>query len=397
MSLLAAAFTALLLFFSQSGLESAMDANISTRASYMLYISLLQSDPEACPTPYTVRYGDSLRKIAKRCGVTVGELIAANPQIANPNHILVGWQINLPGQPAASADPTEEPASGQGSEADAATDVPPVVAAEPVEEIGDTENITSPRPEVSGGRAQADRASAAPEGEQADSQAGAAISVTGSPEESSSQNAAADQSTAASQAAEASQSYQVQWGDSLGKIARRMGVSLSQIMYANPELRNPNVIYPGQVINIPPASLVVPEDAWKEQRIDQALVVNPNYSPSANERWIDVDLATQTAHAYEGETLVRSFIVSTGLPRTPTVTGQFKIWTKLRFDDMRGPGYDLKAVPYVMYFYKGYGLHGTYWHNNFGTPMSHGCVNFSTEDAAWLFDFASVGTVVNVQ
>jgi lipoprotein-anchoring transpeptidase ErfK/SrfK len=62
--------------------------------------------------------------------------------------------------------------------------------------------------------------------------------------------------------------------------------------------------------------------------------------------------------------------------------------------DMWGPGYYLPAVPYVMYFYEDYGLHGTYWHNNFGTPMSHGCVNFRTEDAQWLFNWASVGTRV---
>jgi lipoprotein-anchoring transpeptidase ErfK/SrfK len=69
---------------------------------------------------------------------------------------------------------------------------------------------------------------------------------------------------------------------------------------------------------------------------------------------------------------------------------------KYRYADMSGPGYYLPNVPYVMYFYRGYGIHGTYWHNNFGTPMSHGCVNFPTDDAGWLFDFASVGTVVNV-
>jgi lipoprotein-anchoring transpeptidase ErfK/SrfK len=63
---------------------------------------------------------------------------------------------------------------------------------------------------------------------------------------------------------------------------------------------------------------------------------------------------------------------------------------------MTGPGYYLPNVPYTMYFYGGYGLHGTYWHNNFGTPMSHGCVNLSTADSGWLFDWASVGTVVNV-
>jgi lipoprotein-anchoring transpeptidase ErfK/SrfK len=61
---------------------------------------------------------------------------------------------------------------------------------------------------------------------------------------------------------------------------------------------------------------------------------------------------------------------------------------------MRGPGYYLRDVPYVMYFYKDYGLHGTYWHDNSSTPMSHGCVNLSSADVEWLFNWASVGTRV---
>lgn len=112
--------------------------------------------------------------------------------------------------------------------------------------------------------------------------------------------------------------------------------------------------------------------------------------------WIDIDLSAQRAYAYQGYDLIKAFTVSTGTWRTPTVTGQYQIYVKYRYADMAGPGYYLRDVPYVMYFYKGYGLHGTYWHNNFGTPMSHGCVNFRTEDAGWLFDFADVGTVVNI-
>jgi lipoprotein-anchoring transpeptidase ErfK/SrfK len=115
-----------------------------------------------------------------------------------------------------------------------------------------------------------------------------------------------------------------------------------------------------------------------------------------DEPWIDINLSTQRAYAYVGNELIRSFIVSTGTSRTPTVTGQYRIYVKYRYADMAGPGYYLPDVPYVMYFYRGYGIHGTYWHNNFGTPMSHGCVNLTTEDAGWMFDFASVGTVVNV-
>ena len=117
---------------------------------------------------------------------------------------------------------------------------------------------------------------------------------------------------------------------------------------------------------------------------------------SGNERWIDIDLSEQRTYAYEGTQVVNSFVVSTGTWRTPTVTGRFKIYVKYRSADMSGPGYFLADVPFVMYFYKGYGLHGTYWHNNFGTPMSHGCVNLRNDDAKWLFNWASVGTIVNV-
>jgi lipoprotein-anchoring transpeptidase ErfK/SrfK len=123
----------------------------------------------------------------------------------------------------------------------------------------------------------------------------------------------------------------------------------------------------------------------------------PDIAKSGNgTRWIDVDLTNQAAYAYEGDTVVNSFLVSTGTWMYPTVTGQYKIYVKYRYADMHGPGYYLRDVPYVMYFYKSYGLHGTYWHHNFGTPMSHGCVNFSIEDAGWLYNWASVGTVVNV-
>lgn len=115
-----------------------------------------------------------------------------------------------------------------------------------------------------------------------------------------------------------------------------------------------------------------------------------------DERWIEINLTTQTLTAYAGAMPIQTFIVSTGTWQYPTVTGEYRIYVKYAAADMAGPGYYLPAVPYVMYFYEGYGLHGTYWHNNFGTPMSHGCVNLRTDEAAWLFEWASVGTVVNV-
>ena len=128
---------------------------------------------------------------------------------------------------------------------------------------------------------------------------------------------------------------------------------------------------------------------------------NPLFEPAPTwaineERWIDVDLSAQQVTAYEGRTPVQNYLVSTGLPGTPTLEGQFRIWVKFRYDDMEGDDYFLEDVPWVMYFYQGYGFHGVWWHTNFGNPMSHGCVNQPNDMAEWLFDFAEVGTLVNV-
>jgi lipoprotein-anchoring transpeptidase ErfK/SrfK len=117
---------------------------------------------------------------------------------------------------------------------------------------------------------------------------------------------------------------------------------------------------------------------------------------SGGERWVDVDLTHQLLIVYEGSTPVRWVPVSTGLPKTPTVVGRFRIYAKYLSRHMVGDNYDLPRVPYTMYFYKGYALHGTYWHSNFGRPMSHGCVNMPTSEAEWLYSFASLGTLVIV-
>lgn len=115
---------------------------------------------------------------------------------------------------------------------------------------------------------------------------------------------------------------------------------------------------------------------------------------------IEIDLTSQRLYAYEGDRQILNFIVSTGkFNRTPT--GRFRIWIKLKYTKMSGGSkalgtyYYLPNVPYVMYFYndeypqsQGYGIHGTYWHNNFGHPMSHGCINLRTSDAEKLYYWA---------
>lgn len=119
---------------------------------------------------------------------------------------------------------------------------------------------------------------------------------------------------------------------------------------------------------------------------------------------IKVDLSTQHVYAYEGNNLVMDFPVSTG-KWYPTPTGVYHIWIKLRATRMAGGNpaigtyYNLPNVQYTMYFYnneipkaRGYALHGAYWHNNFGHPMSHGCVNISNENAEKLYNWASPPT-----
>ena len=173
--------------------------------------------------------------------------------------------------------------------------------------------------------------------------------------------------------------YIVRPGDSLAGIALRHRVGTSQLARSN-GLRWNAWVYIGQRLTIPGQN--------------PAPVTPPSPPETADEKWIDVDLTAQRLVGYEGITPVFESVVSTGLPATPTVVGEFRIWTKFVADDMAGPGYYLADVPYVMYFHRGYGIHGTYWHASFGTPMSHGCVNLSIADAKRLFSWAPMGTRV---
>ncbi len=141
-------------------------------------------------------------------------------------------------------------------------------------------------------------------------------------------------------------------------------------------------------ISLDPAQLIGPVGPFPpENQVDPASLAHQPAYPG--EKWIEVNVTTQQVTAWEGDKSVMSFTASTGLPNTPTVLGKFNIYWKLSSTLMVGPNYYLPEVPYTMYFYAGYALHGTYWHSNFGQPMSHGCVNLETSQAKQLFDWAS--------
>ena len=115
-----------------------------------------------------------------------------------------------------------------------------------------------------------------------------------------------------------------------------------------------------------------------------------------HERWIDVEVATQTLVAYEGDTPLYATLVSTGRPAVPTPMGVHRIWIKLvasTMDNLENDDaaeyYSIEDVPYVQYFSNAVGLHAAFWHNKFGFVRSHCCVNLAPRDAQWLFAFTA--------
>lgn len=146
--------------------------------------------------------------------------------------------------------------------------------------------------------------------------------------------------------------------------------------------------------------LRIGEDRWLTAEDARVWTrVAPPTSVMEAERWIDVDTAAQIATAYEGSQPVFATLVSTGKGRAETELatplGEHRIWVKLAVSDMdnledakASRYYAMQAVPWVMFFHKGYGLHGAYWHNSFGKVRSQGCVNLAPRDAQRLFHWA---------
>ncbi len=146
---------------------------------------------------------------------------------------------------------------------------------------------------------------------------------------------------------------------------------------------------------------LVGPDEWIESR--QIARVDPNPVPPAGvtgTRWISVNLFEQTLTVYDHDRLVFATMTSTGVDHFWTRPGLFHIQKKLETETMANSAQDdfyyLEDVPWTMYFDEGRALHGAYWHNGFGYPRSHGCVNLSVGDSHWLFDWASEGDLVYV-
>lgn len=164
-----------------------------------------------------------------------------------------------------------------------------------------------------------------------------------------------------------------------------------------------------------------PVDGTGLPAFDESLFMtgpNPNgdfdmYAPGPKR--IEVNITQQQAWAYQGDTLIMTTLVSTGIDPNKTEEGQFHVRYKQEKTDMKGftdstgeviglgdgsgnqngTPYEVKDIPDVMYFdFDAEALHGAYWHNNFGHKMSHGCVNLPLDVAKFVFGWAPLGTQV---
>jgi len=181
--------------------------------------------------------------------------------------------------------------------------------------------------------------------------------------------------------------YVVKEGDTLGKIARKFNVKISTIIKVN-KLGATSRIYVGQKLRVP---VVVKSETKKKAKTPTSNFKGPNAY-----KWIEVDLSQQRLYAHENGQVVFTTRISSGVAGHRTPIGTFRIWAKVRSQTMSGPGYNLPNVQWVMYFAGENAIHGTYWHHNFGRPMSHGCINATNQAAKWLYNWAPPRTIVVV-
>jgi len=349
---------------------------------------------EGAPVVHTVTYGDSLFLIAQRYGVSVND-------IARENSILYTWNIQI-GQKLTIPGLTVPDSSGQVDN--------PLIAGTPVEHIirpGETLNSIAQRYGVSMETIllanQIGNPNLIVSGQILSIWTPATVAVA---EAESAAEIESDAETSAvidpenlavvgpqtPAVIEVQFTHVVRSGETLGVIARNYSISLSELVAAN-SIFNPDRVLVGDVLVIPGRAVAVTTGTSAE-------ALGGVSAPAATittGKQVVVDLSEQRVYAFEDGGLVFTAIVSTGLPGTPTVLGDYKVYHRLESQTMSGPGYYLPGVQWVQYFYSGYALHGTYWHENFGQPMSHGCVNLRNEDALWLFQWATIGTPVHVQ
>lgn len=150
--------------------------------------------------------------------------------------------------------------------------------------------------------------------------------------------------------------------------------------------------FPVRQVDHEDRTFMVTEEGWLVERahLRIAEVVKRPEELSSSEQWIHVDLKQQTLVAYEGDRPLFGTVISSGKEGFEPPLGLFQVHKKFITATMNGPDpdeewYEVEEVPWVMYYWESFAIHGTYWHNDFGKPRSHGCTNLAPADAKWLF------------
>jgi LysM repeat protein len=305
------------------------------------------------PIVHVVQRGETLYGIARRYGVSVSAICAAN-SIADPSLIYVGQQVVIPGTsgpstPAPSGESTHVVQPGENLYRIALRYGTTIMALANANGISDPTQIRVGQTLVIPGG-------------------------TGTP------------AVSPSSPPSAGQTHTVRPGETLSAIARRYGVSVWVLARAN-NLANPSLIVPGQVLVIPGSS-------------------DPAPAPAGGGKRIVIDLSEQHLYAYQNGVLVYSFVVSTGQAGSRTRTGTFSVLDK--YPNAYASTWDLQ-MPYFMGIYWAgsleNGIHAlpilsngqTLWAGYLGTPVSFGCIILSTENARTLYYWADIGTSVVIQ
>jgi lipoprotein-anchoring transpeptidase ErfK/SrfK len=142
--------------------------------------------------------------------------------------------------------------------------------------------------------------------------------------------------------------------------------------------------------------IAVGADEWLPE--DKVALVNPQIPADVAAgtcRFIYVNLAEETLAVYNNCKLEYATLVSSGA-NSWTFEGDFNILNKVEYSSIQPPAtstskYYIEGIPDFMSYAGNFGFHGAYWHNNFGTAASHGCINLSPADARWLYDWAGIG------
>ena len=189
------------------------------------------------------------------------------------------------------------------------------------------------------------------------------------------------------------------WRLVLGLCITSIGLACFQTSQAAINTRGPEIIQSAP--SPTPQSQEGKTENTPAVSVGQNSGMSSGFASSTDDKLIVVTLKTQSLQYFEGTKLIGGFLISSGLPGTPSPPGDYSVLEKKPVVDYKGPNYDFPNTKWNLLIIRhsplNYYIHGAYWHHNFGHPMSHGCINVSYANMQGLYNWADVGTKVIIQ